>query len=324
MPKTKFIIYKYSFLKEENLFTKKNETKEEAINKALETFSSLFESKSLDVYHSKKDGTPCKYSNQIERTLDGVTYLRICDHIERTRVKDFKETLEDTEPFCAVVVDTRAGYEQIAIERKSDVFRGETDKIRNLLQDAFNRVLIKYGFKIAIKRKIKVTDFWHTVHEQVHKKQDTIRKIIIDFPDPDKNINLDTSPGMLDSLKLYSSIAKLTNANDCQILLSTTKDKTLTLQRAENDVTHIVDLCCRYGYNISVYFRQMGVYRSKEKMNACYWMEDDILTDFVNKKLVNYGEGDTFELVRWLTDIKNITEGFEDEKPRAKRRKRSA
>ena len=53
MPKTKFIIYKYSFLKEENLFTKKNDTKEEAINKALETFSSLFESKSLDVYHSK-------------------------------------------------------------------------------------------------------------------------------------------------------------------------------------------------------------------------------------------------------------------------------
>lgn len=159
MPKTKFIIYKYSFLKEENLFTEKNNTKEEAINKALETFSSLFESKSLDVYHSKKDGTPCKYSNQIERTLDGVTYLRICDRIERTRVKDFKEILEDTEPFCAVVVDTRAGYEQIAIERKSDVFRGETDKIRNLLQDAFNRVLIKYGFKIAIKRKIKVTDF---------------------------------------------------------------------------------------------------------------------------------------------------------------------
>ena len=59
-------------------------------------------------------------------------------------------------------------------------------------------------------------------------------------------------------------------------------------------------------------------------MNACYWVEYDILTDFVNKKLVNYGEGNTFELVRWLTDIKNITEGFEDEKPRAKRRKRSA
>lgn len=315
----KFTIYKYCFQKTNNLFAGKEEW---SFNRVLERLSELLDEKCLNVYKVKKDGTPVIYTNQIERTKGGVTYLRFCDRILRKRVKNFEEHMEDNEPFCAVVIDHRSGYEQIAIEHKSNVFEGKTDKIRDLLQEAFNRTFREGGFEIVIKRKIQVTDFWNMVSKRVNDAKDTIKKIVLDFPDPERTLSLAGDPEAVNRLRLFSQLAKQTNAKDYQMLFSASPGTSLRLERAEEDMTHIVDVCCRYGYNISVHFRQMGVYKSKDTINAWSELEAQVLTDFQCLKIVNYGEGDTFELLEWLEKIKCETENYEDEKPREKRRKR--
>ncbi len=318
----KYAICKYVFSKSQEKGSMFNNNGESAFEKAQEVLESMLQAKKLNIYRTKSDGDVIHYPNDVFRNFSHVTVMKVCNVKYLKKCMEYHTMLDETNPWCNVVIDNREGICQIAIE-KSGAFDGHPDTVKDLLQETFGRQLAEYGICIDIEAKVRTAEFWDFVNEQCNDQHDTISRILLEFPNPRNVWPIDAPKQAYRKLEIMSSLICAVGAVKGSLRLDADKEKTLLLDRQHQDLAEIVSLCCSNGYSIAVYFRDLGIYRYHDEVRAVYKMEDRVIDDFVNGTMVTKDgttEG-TFELIQWLDKIREIIKDYKDARPASKKRK---
>ncbi len=320
-----YVIYKYSFVQsaDNNVFAK--ETSDNLIDRAQQVFDDMLHGENpFPVRREKRDKTSIPLDNEIVVKNGRISLMLLCN--EKHRKYEDKKNEKDLEyhPGCYVLFDNREGVANIAIERTS-AFDNNTDKVSLLLQEAINNALFDKGINLAIeiKCKVKESSLWEIVNHQVNDYNDRVTKVVFEFPIPGKVGGVDASNEMKDKLAVMASVASAMNGAKASYHVEADKDKSLRLERTQEDLAQMVHLCSRNAYDIHVHFRYYGVYRFGYDEKALSSLNDGILDRFKNSQLAILPNGEMgLELVDWLDKVRNITEGFKDALPLAKKRKK--
>lgn len=291
-----------------------------AYDKAQELLEQMLGNK-LPLTKEKRDKTLVPLENYAERRREGVSVLVVCNH----RSHKYKEKMDDKEleyhPGCRVIIDNRPGIAQIAIER-SQSFDGKTDVVRNILQEALNKLFDEYQLTVEIRAKKREGTFWEAVDEQCLTYNDMITHVVYEFPDEDEVGPVDASTQVLDKISLLKSLNAAMNAARGVYHAYSDKEKVIKLDRTKEDIANMVAMCCRNGYNISVHFKHYGIYRFGTEIKALSQLKDGVVQEFISGQTVmgTACEGE-FGLVHWLDEIRKVTENYKDEEPVEKKRK---
>lgn len=319
-----FVIYKYDF-KEGDKTLYSTSTGKTALEEAQAHFDKLLQGNQMNLYKMKKHNSEFEiYKNDIFCTHNDITLMTVCKKKDVTIWKDYKELKESSYPFCHVVIDNREGVCQMAIEQAS-AFDGNPDKVRDILQESIQRELTEMGIKFEIRPKMKVKNFWEMVEEQRSVKKDVIKKVVFEFPNPDKVKGVDATPNMSERLRILSVLAESMGASKGKLSYEDSSEMGLQMERTSEDLAQMVSLCCNNAYNIAVHFKKMGIYRYGDLVSAVYPIEDKILSDFTSGQTTigEDSENPSFALCDRMEDIRNLTKDFNDEqklKPRGKRK----
>lgn len=255
---------------------------------------------------------------------DGVTML-LLNNEKNTIYQEGKDNRTLTyHPGCYIFIDNRKGASTMAIERSSS-FESKPDKVRDLLEEAFNKILKDKGMKVEIRARLREAEFWDIVDEQCKKFNDVVRKVSFTFPNPDevKNIPEDTPVKLTKKLIMLGSLAKECGAAKGILHMDSDKDHVIQLKRTQKDLANMVHLCCQTGYNISVYFRHYGLYRFGDKIRAYGMINETDTKEFeTGATIIGKTCEGTFSIIQWFDNIKNTDNLFTDEEPSPQRRKR--
>lgn len=160
----------------------------------------------------------------------------------------------------------------------------------------------------------------------MRKKDERVKRVVFEFPDPDRSEPVDAPPSMIEHLRFLRSLSSAMGAARSSYKMEATRKGTLTLERTREDLAQMVSLCCNNGYQISVYFHRMGVFRYGERVRALFDIDEDTLTDFINGQYAmgNNSEGTlTYALIETLDNIREQTKEYNDETQTDERRKRT-
>ena len=136
------------------------------------------------MYKKMKDGREVPYTNSLLRNDENVFIFRISDPKGLQLIDAAQNAYDVTNyPPCFVIFDNRDGICQLAIERKSDAFNSDTDKVRNLFEEHLRTALAFHKLDICINIKKRVGDFWEVVNERI-AKNDIVKNIKFTFPNP--------------------------------------------------------------------------------------------------------------------------------------------
>lgn len=327
-----YVIYKYEFasIGTKSLFQPSGERASIDTPESVSEYfgRELAKRDKLNLYRTKKTGEPTVYPNDIIRSCGGVTVMRVCNVKHVKLVHQYQERMEETNPWCNVIIDARPDVAQIAIER-SGAFGGNTDKVRDILQESLHAALSPLGFTVEIRAKMRAAGFWEMVERRVFEQKDTVKRVVFDFSDPHTAGPVDAEPSVIERLSLIASLTRSMGAAKASLRMEAVKEGTLLLDRTKEDLAQMVSLCCNNGYDISVHFRQMGVYRFGNRAHAVYDIEEKLINDFNNGQAVlGKAEDETaYALIDKLDDIREQTKGYEDAKKidnRGKRKHRRA
>lgn len=314
----KFTFYKYNFYKtrEQNLFSSEEG---KTIADAPEIFfGKQLEGKSLNLFKPKNSGESVVYRNDIRSTRNGVTVMRVCNEKQLVQVEDYKEKKIPTRPFCHVIIDNRPGKWQIAIEH-TKAFDNKPDKVRDILKESLHAALADYGIGVDISAKAKMTKFWEVVDWRITKHSDSVKQIVIDLPNPDKVKNIDASKMELEKLKAVTNIVCALGGAKGTLKVDSDAEGTIRMEQMKEDFVQMANLCGRNGYDITVHFEKMGVYRCGELVKALYNLEEKLIEDFVCGQMAV--SDNQYALIDELDSIYGLTKDYNDALPVKKRRK---
>lgn len=260
--------------------------------------------------------------NYIEARRDRVTLMVVCNE----KKHKYKEKMEDLElthhPGCRVIIDNREGIAQVAIER-SDSFNGNPDTVCKLLREALCKAMERFELAVELRQKMREREFWELVEEQKRIHQDPIKKVVFEFPNPEKTKPVDVPDEMKKNLAFLNILTAATNAAKGALNLLSDKNSVIQLERAKTDFAQLVPLCTRNGYDISVHFQRYGVFRCGGKAKALDIIKDGVIMEFKSGQMqMGKTEEGVFELVRQLDEIRVRTENYIDDEPIKQVRKR--
>ena len=194
-----------------------------------------------------------------------------------------------------------------------------------ILQESLHALLADVGLSIEIHAKMRARDFWETVEEQVYRKGDRVRRVVFDFADPDQATPIDAPPSAIEALRFLRAVSADMGAARSQYKLDATREGTLRLDRTREDLAQMVTLCCNNGYQISVHFHHMGVYRYGKQSRAVYELDEEVLEGFVGgqQTLTDTPQQEPgFALLDWLDNVREQTKTYNHETQTEGKRKR--
>lgn len=277
----------------------------------------------LPICKELRDKTLLPLDNYVEARRERVTLMVVCNE----KCHKYREKMEDMElvhhPGCHVIFDNREGVAQLAIER-SESFGNNPDKVRDLIQEALCKAFSRFELTVEVRAKMREREFWDMVDDQREQFKDPIKKVVFDFPNPDKVKPVDASAGALERLALLNALTTATNAAKGSLNLMSDKEKVIELQRTTEDIAHLVTLCSNNGYDIAVHFKHYGVYRYGRSVKALDSIKKEMIDEFRSgQMMMGKAEEGVFKLIVLLDEIRTRTENYIDEEPVEKKRTRS-
>lgn len=291
------------------------------LDKAQEYLDEILQER-LPVAKRKRDQSVVPLENYVEARHDGVYLMVVCNE----KPIKYKEKMEDMElvhhPGAYVIIDNREGVAQVAIERSAS-FSGNTDKVRDLLQEAMTRAMERFELTVELRPKMREGEFWDVVEEQQKRFQDKVQKLCFDFSKLEDESPVDAPKSVVEKMLLLNSITKAANAARGQLNLLSDKDCVIRLDRAQEDLAHLVTMCSNNAYDISVKFQRYGVYRFGGTVKALDCIKDEILQEFRSGQMISGKriEGE-FALVQQMDEIRSRTESYVDAEPVVQKRTR--
>ena len=237
----------------------------------LDTFESLFPSKNKAMDLSTQNH---ENGNIIEQHLDHVVlFLLQADKTKTVDTKEFSKETHEHKPSGRIILDLRKDKQLILIEKKSGFLKPNI-AIENLSL-AFNKLLYPKGLQFTYKQyKIKNEGFWEMVDLIKQITKATINRVQFDFIKSKESTEIDP-------MYIATSILPIEDADYGSIILEADGCKDLAVKRRQKDIEHMILLCSKQGYNLTVHFREFGLYRYGMDVDAQLGIDEKILTDFI-------------------------------------------
>lgn len=318
-----YAIYHYDFRQTQESSLKFENSKETTLDNAQEVFELLLQSKKpFHITRPKKDGTNAILDNEVLAKHNRATLMLICNEKSKSYMEKKNEQELLFHPGCYVIFDNREDVANIAVER-TPAFESDPDKVCTLLQEAINKKLSEYRLEIEIRPKIREASVWEIVEHQTNEFQDSIKKVVFNFPIPKKVKGVDAPKKMKKKLSTMAVLGRAFNAAKASYQVEADRNGALRMDRTQEDVAQMVELCTTNAYDIHIHFRYYGVYRFGADERALCSVEDNYINEFIIKQTKFDDDGNTtFKLSHWLDSIRHIIEGYKDGIPTAKKRKK--
>lgn len=318
-----YAIYKYVFTVPEqgNLFSTK--TGLNVFDDAQRHFANVLKESMTIPGSMLNDDEEEDYTIEPFHCHDDVMVLLVCN-VKHNR---YREKLVDKEftshPGCFVIVDNRPGVTMMAIE-KSTAFNGKTEKVRNLLLIALKEKLDAYGLTIDINARIRPGTFWEIVNTQCRQLKDIVKKVCFNFPNPSRQGPIDADEEMKDRLAQTAAIIGAVNAVKGTLTMEGSENDPMVLEEKVEDLAQMVRLCEADGYDMSVHFKQYGVYRYGADAQVYMNLDETIFKNFINGVTeLGLEDGQQFSFYAWLNNNVELTKNCKDDTPTAKQRRKS-
>lgn len=155
---------------------------DEVMTRKNELFESLFaDLDALEIYPDKESMVPLPIEAIYNKNI---IMFKLGDPKTVTLIKKegkrFQDKSDTTSPHCMIIIDNRHGEQRILIQRKRDVFNGNTDKISAMLQFSFNKKLSKEHLYMEIGHEYPPVVFWNYIKSQAQGIKSI--KLFIPFP----------------------------------------------------------------------------------------------------------------------------------------------
>lgn len=298
-------------------------SEKETLDNAQVYLGGLFQ-KNISLYKKKNDVEKIKYTCNVLSNHHDVIILRLFDEktIKYWEKEDSAQHNHPNNPYCHIIVDNRVGIGQLLIER-TEAFNYKTDEVRDIFQEYLRKKLWDYKLTIDIIAKMRTGDFWDVVEEQQRKYNDRITKITFSFPNPATTTPIDAPVVMTNKLNVLASMTKMFRATKGTLSVDAVGDNSLRLERTKRDMAQMVALCVQNGYDLSVKFKEFGLYRINHDIKVYQTIMPSLIQDFINQQeILDFTKKGQFALINSLDSIrKQITE-YNDETPTIKKPKR--
>lgn len=271
-----------------------------------------------------KKGGEKPYTTKILSNSQNIHIMLISDPKD-VKLTDEQQVQYDADHFppCHVIFDNRDKIGLLAIEKCNDAFRN-TDRLRDLLEDIISKELFQYHLKVELNIKKQVGDFWDIV-DQNRSIGDWVKSIKFAFPNPNNTTLTQINRAAIESeyIRALGVVTRALKATHGTIEFGTEDEKGLRMKN-EEDLAHMVCLCCDNGYDISVLFAKSGEYkygdekRMLRELNLKAIEEHIIQTDDDNLLW------DKRFLIDWLDDIYLDSQNYIDAHTITNTRKRRA
>ena len=306
-----YAIYSYEIQEgNRSLFYKK--TGKKAIDMANEIIGNLLHDGLTVVGKKKKRDHPLKSLNLTEHG-DVFTWV-LCNVKDIAQYEGHERNTLESHPGGFVIVDNRPGVCQIAIEKNS-AFDSDTDKVAKYLRRTFNSHLSDYGLRIVISKKWQAGEFKKLVRERIVKYGDSVRKVVWEFPNPDKVKGVDATRQMRDRLEGLKLLAQATRSLKGKLTLTGSKGNPLDIDDEKiDDLAQIIALSAQNNYKLSYHFFKTSAISFKDVAYASASISNKTVRDFEAGQLTDCGEGPSFELIEKLDEIRNTIGDYDHEK----------
>lgn len=306
-----YAIYSYEIQEgSKSLFYK--ETGVKAINMANEIVSNLLNDGLTIVGKKREEEQILKCIHFTGR--ENVFSWELCNNKDLIKYEGHQKFTEESHPGSYVIVDNRPNVCQIAIEKNS-AFGPDTDKVVKYLKQAFRCHLYDYGLKMVIKRKWQAKNFKDIIRERLLKNNDYIKRVVWEFPNPEKVKGIDTSQHMRKKLEGLRLLITATNALKGKLMLSGSKNNHINVDEEQiEDWAQIIALSAQNNYKLSYYFYNSPVVNFKDVAYAFATISNKLIRDFETGQLIDNGEGTTFELIESLDEIRRNIADYDNEK----------
>lgn len=245
---------------------------------------------------------------------EGVFCWELCNLKDITSIEGHEKTTFESHPGCYVVIDNRPDVCQIAIEKNS-AFDSNTDKVVKYLNRTFKNHLAEYGLKIVIKRKYQAKKFKELIRDRIIKQNDSVKKVVWEFPNPDKVKGIDATQQMKGRLEGLQLFVKASNVLKGKLTLTGSKKSPIDVDDDTiEDWALIIALSAQNNYKLSYYFYNSPMISFKDVAYAIATINNKYIRDFEQGQVVNKGEGTTFELIDTLDEIRKQIADYDHEK----------
>ena len=295
----------------------------ETLENAQVYFGELFH-KNMFLYKKKNEVEKIKYTCNVLSYHNDVIILRLFDEktIKYWEKEDSAQHNRPNNPYCHIIIDNRSGIGQLLIER-TEAFNYKTDEVRDIFQDYLRKKLWDHKLTIDIIAKMRAGDFWDIVEEQQRKYNDRITKITFSFPNPATTTPIDAPIAMTNKLNALASMTKMFRATKGTLSVDAAGENSLRLERTKKDMAQMVVLCAQNGYDLSVKFKEFGLYRINHDIKVYHTILPSITQDFINQQeILDYTKRGQFALLNTLDSIRKQIANYSDETPIIKKPKR--
>lgn len=306
-----YAIYSYE-IQEGNRSLFYKETGKKAIDMANEIIGNLLNDGLTIVGKKRKEDHVLANLHFVGR--EGVFAWELCNEKDRTLLEGHEKNPVTEHPGSYVVVDNRPDVCQIAIEKNS-AFGPDTDKVVKYLKRAFKAHLFEYGLEMVIKRKWQASNFKEVIRERIIKQHDSVKKVVWEFPNPDKVKGVDATKQMKNRLEGLKLFTQASNALRGKLTLTGSKKNPIDVDDDKiEDWAQIIALSAQNNYKLSYYFYNSPVVNFKDVANAFATIDNKLIRDFESGQLIDKGEGTTFELIEKLDEIREQIADYDHEK----------
>ena len=306
-----YAIYSYE-IQEGNRSLFYKETGKKAIDMANEIISNLLKDGLTVIGKKRKEDHLLKNLHFIGR--NGVFSWELCNVKDKNLLEGHEKIPYEEHPGSYVIVDNRPDVCQIAIEKNS-AFGPDTDKVVKYLKRAFKVHLFEYGLKMVVKRKWQASNFRDVIQERIIKEHDSVRKVVWEFPNPDRVKGIDATQQMKDRLEGLRLFTQASNALKGKLTLTGSKRSPIDVDDVKiEDWAMIIALSAQNGYKLAYFFYNSPVVNFKDVADAFGNIDNKLIRDFESGQLINKGEGTTFELIEKLDEIRKEIADYDREK----------
>lgn len=306
-----YAIYSYEIQEgSKSLFYK--ETGKKAIDMANEIIGNLLHDGLTVVGKKRKQDQPLKSLNFSEH--ENVFTWELCNVKDITQYEGHDKYTVESHPGNFVIIDNRPDVCQIAIEKNS-AFDSNTDKVVKYLRRAFNSHLFEYGLKIIISKKWQAGEFKKIIRERIDRNKDSVKKVVWEFPNPDKVKGIDATEQMITWIEGVKQLTQVTQALRGMLTLIGSKGNPLDIDDEKiDDIAQIIAISAQNNYKLSYYFFNSPTINIKDVAYANASIDNKVIRDFEIGQLIDRGEGATFELIEKLDEIRKEIGDYDHEK----------
>lgn len=288
------------------------ETKDKAIDKANGIIGNLLNDGLTVIGRKKREDLPLKSLNLVEH--QNVFTWVLCNSKDITQYEGHVRNTLESHPGSYVIIDNRPNVCQIAIEENS-AFDADTDKVVMYLARSFNYHLSTYGLKMIIRRKWQAGEFKRVIRERILNHNDAVRKVVWEFPNPDKVVGIDATSQMKNKLESLKLIAQATNALKGQLTLTGSKGNPLDVDDEQIEIlADMIALSAQNDYKLTYYFYKTPVINTKDVAFASATIDANVISEFERGQMIDLGKGSTFELIETLDEIRRTIGDYDHDK----------